>query len=122
MAAEWEGKLGRSLGLHLAPYGGEKLCDPIRDAPVALLPPPMRRRSARRSATAGPHSGLSCQRPCPPADDSSLLAVLLDVSPAGLAHLAAIPGLGLQSLLQQVRRQRWGAGPLVLAPSPLPLL
>ncbi|PRW60988.1 general transcription factor IIH subunit 3 [Chlorella sorokiniana] len=35
-------------------------------------------------------------------DDSSLLAVLLDVSPTGLAHLAAIPGLGLQSLLEQL--------------------
>ena len=42
---------------------------------------------------------------CPPthsADDSSLLAILLDVSPTALSHLASTPGLGLQSLLEQV--------------------
>ncbi|PSC74346.1 general transcription factor IIH subunit 3 [Micractinium conductrix] len=35
-------------------------------------------------------------------DDSSLLALLLDVSPAALARLASTPGLGLQSLLEQL--------------------
>ncbi|KAL4452715.1 hypothetical protein ABPG75_008377 [Micractinium tetrahymenae] len=35
-------------------------------------------------------------------DDSSLLALLLDVSPAALSCLASTPGLGLQSLLEQL--------------------
>lgn len=38
----------------------------------------------------------------PTADDSSLLAVVLDVSPASLAHIAATPGFGLQPLIEQV--------------------
>ncbi|KAL4418718.1 hypothetical protein ABPG77_008589 [Micractinium sp. CCAP 211/92] len=35
-------------------------------------------------------------------DDSSLLALLLDVSPAALSCLASAPGLGLQSMLEQL--------------------
>lgn len=38
----------------------------------------------------------------PSSDDSSLLALLLDVSPAALSCLASAPGLGLQSMLEQV--------------------
>ena len=83
---------------------------PPRRCP-ASPPPPCRRRCCR---TAGrPFCRRRCWRTShiqlaalPHADDSSLLAVLLDVSPAGLAHLAATPGLGLQSLLEQV----WMAG------------
>lgn len=43
----------------------------------------------------------ACRRPI--ADDSSLLAILLDLSPAAVAQLAsAVPGLSLQSLLEQL--------------------
>ncbi|KAI3436069.1 hypothetical protein D9Q98_002127 [Chlorella vulgaris] len=36
------------------------------------------------------------------ADDSSLLAILLDVSPSAVVHLASTPGLSLQTLLEQL--------------------
>lgn len=87
----------------------------IGAAPLAL--PPCRPAAATAACRHRPHpaSPPSC---FPHADDSSLLAVLLDVSPAGLEHLAATPGLGLQSLLQQVRRtvRAMPAAPLVLDP------
>lgn len=68
----------------------ESGCRRALGTPPPTRPPPLPRLTTCR-----------CSLPTP-ADDSSLLAILLDVSPAAVAHLSATPGLSLQSMLEQV--------------------
>lgn len=74
-------------------------------AELGSNPNPLRFQGSAADAAPCRHAAAFTDSPVPSspwADDSSLLVMLLDVSPASLSCLSSMPGLGLQSLLEQV--------------------